>query len=106
MEEEQIKDLTRKLNKLRIREAPVLIAVISRLQAAPNIVNGIKVGDRIWIKNKVQKPAHWPSQTPWVESEYRSARVLTKISAQQIFALTDNRIDTWRVPNNLRKIIE
>ena len=104
MEEEQIEDLTRELNELKIRQA-VLIAAISRLQAAPNVVNGIEVGDRVWIKNKVRKPAHWPSQTPWVESEYRTARV-TKVSARQIFVLTDNGIDTWRAPNNLRRITE
>ena len=46
MEEEQIEDLTRELNELRIQEA-VLIAAISRLQAVPNIVNGIEVGDRV-----------------------------------------------------------
>ena len=103
MEEEQIEDLIRELNELRIRETVLIAAAISRLQAAPNIVNGIEVGDRVWIKNKVQKPAHWRSQTPWIKSEYRTARV-TKISTRQIFVLTDNGIDTWRAPSNLRKI--
>ena len=47
MEEEQIEDLTRELNELKIREA-VLIAAIARLQAAPaNVKNGIEVGDRV-----------------------------------------------------------
>jgi hypothetical protein len=104
MEEEQIEDLTRELNELKIREA-VLIAAIARLQAAPANVKGIEVGNRVWIKNKVRKPAHWPTQTPWIESEYRTARV-TKISTRQIFVLTDNGVDTWRALNNLQRITE
>jgi hypothetical protein len=121
MEEERIEDLIAELERLSVRTA----AVLTKLEAAkakqakhlvrgpqqqhkdraitPTGVNGIAKGDRVWIANRIKKPATWPQETQWVESEYRSATV-TSVSREQIHVITDNGVETWRAPNNLRKL--
>ena len=65
--------------------------------------NGIRRGDRVRIKNKIKKPATWPSMKLWREDKYRSA-IVTEITPAQIFILTDKGVSTWRAPNNLKKV--
>jgi hypothetical protein len=112
MDDELVDELTRELSDLRLREA-VLVSTLARLKATKSeaqevderaslAINGIGRGDRVWITNKVQKPADWPAHTKWKEDEFRSARV-TKVTRRQIFILTDNGVETWRAPNNLKK---
>ena len=66
-------------------------------------VNGLKVGDRVKIKNKVIKPATWPIERQWIKEEARLATV-TKVSREQIHFVTDNGTRTWRAPNNLERV--
>jgi hypothetical protein len=66
-------------------------------------VNGLKVGDRVRVKNKVIKPATWPIERQWIKEEARLATV-TKVSREQIHFVTDNGTRTWRAPNNLERI--
>ena len=121
MEEERIEDLTAELERLSVRTAAVLTKLEAakakqakhlergpqqqykdRAIATAKSVNGIAKGDRVWITNRIKKPATWPQETQWVESEYRSATV-TSVSREQIHVITDNGVETWRAPNNLRK---
>ena len=112
MDDELVDELTRELSDLRLREA-VLVSTLARLKATKSeaqevderaslAINGIGRGDRVWITNKVRKPADWPAHTKWKEDEFRSARV-TKVTRRQIFIFTDNGVETWRAPNNLKK---
>ena len=113
MDEELVEELTRELSDLRLRQA-VLVSTLARLKGTGSetqevdervalAINGIGRGDRVWITNKVRKPADWPAHTKWNEDEFRSARV-TRVTRKQIFILTDNGVETWRAPNNLRKV--
>jgi hypothetical protein len=75
--------------------------------AAPqrNFLNGDYLrGDRIWIKNKIQKPASWDNRIAWFERDAKTAtvtKVVRKGSFKQIHFITDNGIHTWRAPNNV-----
>lgn len=82
MEEKQIGDLIEELKALKLRES----VVISQLEAANRRRSthdttataeqeiGLSPGDRVYVVNRVRKPA------------------------------TDNGVRTWRAPNNLRKL--
>ncbi len=60
-------------------------------------------GDRVRILNKIKKPATWDNRVAWSEEDARNATV-TEVRDRQIFFITDNGIETWRAPNNLRKL--
>lgn len=62
-------------------------------------------GDRIWIKNKLHKPANWNNCSEWVEREGRTAtvtEVLIRGPSEQVHFITDNGVSTWRAPNNVQ----
>ena len=109
--EEKLIELTAELRHLRIREAEVLENIDRLTNARGTVnarpieieVNGFKRGDRVRITNKVKKPAVWPREKTWIESEFRLATV-TKVNSLQVHFLTDNGVRTWRAPNNLERI--
>ena len=65
--------------------------------------HGYAVGDRVYILNKIKKPATWVSSVAWSEAEAKKATI-TAVRTRQIFFTTDNGVETWRAPNNLRKL--
>ena len=67
------------------------------------IVNGIRRGDRIRIKNRINKPAAWPAERRWNKEEAKLATV-TKVTREQVHFTTDNGVRNWRAPNNLERI--
>lgn len=105
-----IDDLIAELSALRIRvarleadrdkENAVRVAPVA---AAAVALGDLEVGDRVRIKNKVRKPATWPSATPWSEERERIATV-TRVTTEQVHFVTDNGTRTWRAPNNLTKL--
>lgn len=126
MDERRIGDLIEELKALKVRESIVL----SQLEAAtknrtertegpstpPNQQEtrrheepvgdiGLLVGDRVYVINRVRKPATWTSKTAWVADKERHATV-THIKADQVHILTDNGVRTWRARNNLKRISE
>ena len=61
-------------------------------------------GKRIWIKNKLRKPASWNNDVEWIEKEARTAtatRVVVEGQTKQVHFVTDNGVHTWRAPNNI-----
>jgi restriction endonuclease S subunit len=61
-------------------------------------------GDKIWIKNKLHKPATWNNKIEWNEKEGKTATVTDVIvrgPGEQVHFLTDNGVRTWRAPNNV-----
>jgi hypothetical protein len=119
MIDDEIEDLIAEWETLRIRADEIVRQLetasarrtnaISGINARtlPNehgpIVNGLKKGDRVIIKNKVNKPATWPIDKAWVQEEARLATV-TRVTKEQIHFVTDNGVATWRAPNNLGKL--
>lgn len=114
MEEKQIGDLIEELKALKLRES----VVISQLEAAyrrrPNDdyttstaeqETGLSPGDRVYVINRVRKPATWTSKVEWTAEKERRATV-TRVTATQIHILTDNGVRTWRAPNNLRRLAD
>jgi hypothetical protein len=61
----------------------------------------LRVGDRVRILNRFSKPAVWDNRKRWVEAEAKTATV-TKVRTRQVFFVTDNGVETWRAPNNLK----
>jgi hypothetical protein len=65
--------------------------------------SGFNRGDRVWIKNKLKKPATWSNEVPWKEDEAKTATV-SHIYKGQVHFVTDNGVKTWRAVNNLKRI--
>ena len=113
MEEKQIGDLIEELKALKLRES----VVISQLEAAyrrrpdeyttstAEQETGLSPGDRVYVVNRVRKPATWTSKVVWTAEKERRATV-TRVTATQIHILTDNGVRTWRAPNNLQKLTD
>ena len=124
MEEDKpsIQDLISALKTLQLREADLTAQLEVALQDKDNEVataiqgtntpttmtnRFFKRGDRIWIKNRIQKPASWDNSVVWLEQEAKTATVTdVKIrgSTTQIHFVADNGIRTWRAPNNIQPL--
>jgi hypothetical protein len=79
-------------------------APIAAREEKRNNSRGFPKGDRIWIKNKLHKPANWNNDFEWIEKEGKSAtvtEVLTKGPNEQVHFVTDKGVRTWRAPNNV-----
>jgi hypothetical protein len=72
-------------------------------RTTPLIVNGIRRGDRVTIKNKIRRPATCSDESKWTKEKERVATV-TRVTNDQIHFVTDNGTKTWRAPNNLSKL--
>ena len=113
MEDSRIDDLIAELHALRIQVARLETEVHRRESRAPPPTTPLAVvpprtpeyaiGDRVRILNKIKKSATWNNSIVWSESSARLATV-TQVRATQIFFTTDNGVETWRAPNNLRKL--
>lgn len=115
MEDSRIEDIITELRALRLEVTRLQTELQQRgtpprAQAAEaptlqsrHATHGFAIGDRVRILNKVKKPATWDNRVAWVEEEARKA-IVTEVRPQQVFFTTDNGIDTWRAPNNLRKL--
>jgi len=113
MEDSRIDDLIAELHALRIQVARLETEVHRRenrtappttpLAVAPPRTPDYAVGDRVRILNKIKKPATWNNNIVWSESDARLATV-TEVRPTQIFFTTDNGVETWRAPNNLRNL--
>ena len=115
-----IQDLISALKTLRFQEAVLTAQLETALQdngvartaseaTTPTIVTNriFAKGDRIWIKNRVYKPASWDNSIAWVEREAKTASVTDvkiKGSTTQVHFVTDNNVCTWRAPNNIRHL--
>lgn len=110
MAERQIEELIEELRTLKLRVATLEAENEQRIRrdsvdsarssTATTQVNGIGKGDRVRITNAVKKPAYWTRA--WDEEKERSATV-TRVTPLQIHFRTDNGVNTWRAPNNVRK---
>ena len=118
-EKQSVQDIINALKTLRLQEAELssqLEAAIgdtaSKNTSPPRITEKRRntdytTGDRIWIKNKIKKPANWTCEREWNEKEAKTAtvtEVLTKGANTQIHFVTDNGVHTWRAPNNVSRI--
>ena len=61
------------------------------------------MGDRVFIKNTVRKPATWPTGKEWNKDQAQVATV-TFFEKDQVHFITDNGVKTWRAIQNLRKL--
>ena len=66
-------------------------------------IDQYKKGDRVRIINKVRKPAGRGQ----VETKDRTGKVIGRdLITERVYILTDNGTKTWRLPKNIRRIIE
>jgi hypothetical protein len=112
MTEERIKFLIEELKRLEIRQAVVIAELEATNERRTNgntttsneaSTTGLTIGDRVRITNQVKKPATWNNTVLWDKERERLATV-TRVSAKQIHFVTDNGTNTWRAPNNLKKL--
>jgi hypothetical protein len=120
IDERTVEELVDELRELRLRESAVIAQLKSRARINPSgtttiarqrqttreepvTVNGLARGDRIRIKNKVRRPATWNNDFKWTKEKERTATI-TRVQADQIHFITDNGAETWRAPNNVKKI--
>jgi hypothetical protein len=116
-----IQELLDSLKTLRIEEANLSAqleeairergvagtASLKRQEERGSIKQGFSKGDRIWITNKLNKPASWDNSVEWFEKEGKTATVtgiVIKGQVTRVHFLTDNGVHTWRAPNNIRLI--
>jgi hypothetical protein len=85
------------------RPTPVASASV-QVPRGPTI-NGFARGDRVRIKNKVNKPASWPAARVWDKDAARFATI-TEVTREQIHFVTDKGVRTWRAHNNLERVVE
>ena len=125
MEDYSIENITRRLRAVRLQEAFLEQQLEQAIQRAteekkttrstpaptpkqreqehPRNDEFVK-GDRVYIKNKLNKPATWNNSTKWVETEGRTAtvtEVIQKGHIKQVHFITDNGVHTWRATNNI-----
>jgi hypothetical protein len=74
-----------------------------RASAIVDTVNGIALGDRVFIKTRVNKPADWPKKVDFDRDLSRYGTV-TQVQEDQIHVRTDTNVNTWRKPHNVRRI--
>ena len=106
MKTEDIDQLTTELRDLKIRVAQLEAAAIDResgCSASTAAAPVFQRGDRVKIKNKLKKPATWPSDITWNQDAAQVATV-THNYREQVHFRTDNGVKTWRAQNNLVKL--
>lgn len=105
-----VDQLTNELRDLRIRIAQLETAAAANEQEANAGAEraasiGFKEGDRVRIKNKLKRPAAWPTKTLW-NRELAQFATITHIYRGQVHFVTDNGVKTWRAVNNLELLAE
>lgn len=110
MDRTTVDQLTNELKALRVRAARIESAIAATRREANDrdtTVSKFKAGDRVRIKNRVKKPAHWSDETPW-DKEAAQLATVTHIEAQhriaQVHFVTDNGVTTWRAVRNLKPL--
>jgi hypothetical protein len=105
MQEKTLHELIDELKALQIREARI-VALLERAAAADQesttpTEHGFIRGDRIRIL-KITKPSGW-GNTHW---NYHQARIatVTHTTAERVYFVTDNGLNTWRLPKNVIKL--
>jgi hypothetical protein len=85
------------------RKRPTHEATVARKEETR--VHGFAKGDRVWINNQVKKPSSWDNSVAWEETRYATVTevdIKDKGRVIQVHFQTDNGVNTWRAPNNLR----
>ena len=118
MEDKSVQELIESLRTLRVQEERIIERIeiaterertSAARRAAPTESQDhdnqpINVGDRVYITNKVRKPATWGlTRETWSAYKERHA-VVTRVESNKVYVRTDNGVDTWRAPGNLRRI--
>lgn len=116
-EDERITALIRELQDLHVREAAILQEIESRnrrrrsdspvnetrtdQETEPAPRRRYQAGDRIYITNRVRRPAFAPQD--WTLWNERRATV-TRVVRDRVYCRTDNGTQTWRLHHNVRPL--
>lgn len=100
MQRNDVSKLIDELRQLQIRSE----RIIAELESARQPGNSLKTGDRVYIINRVTKPATWITATrgEWDARKERHATV-QRIVGSKVYIVTDNGTQTWRKNTNLRQ---
>jgi hypothetical protein len=108
MVDNNIHKLIEELKVLKLRETEIIAQLevenVRRNRTTTTTTNhGFEQGDRIRITNQVTKPAHWGTNETW---NYRDAlrATVTFTTADRIYFVTDNGVNTWRAVRNIKRL--
>lgn len=105
--EKTIEQLSAELRNLHLRVAQLEAAAANETEdstgAEPAAAIGFKKGDKVLIKNKLKKPATWPTSATW-DKELAQRATVTHVYREQVHFITDNGVKTWRAINNLKPL--
>ena len=108
-DDDEITNLIAEWESLRIR-ATVVVELLEAAEARRSnrptrvastcvprevTINGFTRGDRVRIKNKVNRPASWPATRAWNKEASKLATV-TRVTSEQVHFVADNGVQTWR----------
>jgi hypothetical protein len=97
-----IEDLLTQIRDLTLRVARLEQEKTNSEHSTNDNRSELLVRDRVCIKNRIRRPANWPTNKPWTEANERLA-VVTRITPDRVYITTDNGTLTWRQPQNLKK---
>ena len=103
MRNNNIASITEELRQLKLREAELISSLEEQSASLTTTPKSFATGDRVYIKNRVRKPKAWSDDSVWNEAIAKRATV-TKVTNGQVHFITDNGVQTWRAPGNLRPI--
>ena len=97
-----IEDLLTQIQDVTLRVARLEQETTNTEHSTDDNRSELLVVERVRIKNRIRKPANWPTSKPWTEANERSA-VVTRVTTDRVYITTDNGTLTWRQPQNLKK---
>jgi hypothetical protein len=102
-----VQGLIEELRALRLREERVIerLEEAHRGNEAANVTrHRYRKGDRVFIKNKVRKPAKSTSEWNVEQERYATVKVVDE-EADRIHLRTDNNTHTWRAHKNVKPLL-
>ncbi len=90
---QQLTDELRNLCRLRVAqlEAAAANETDDRAGAEGAAAIGFRKGDKVLIKNKLKRPATWPTSATW-DKELAQHAVVTHVYTEQVHIVTDNGV--------------
>lgn len=105
MRRSSLESLVQELKELRIRQGEIIAELEEHTRPSNEEPVNFRRGDRVYVINRVRKPASWNNNNVWREAEAKRGTV-TYCERDRIYFTSDNGVRTWRLAHNLQRINE